>query len=180
MEQEQQYPLNRGELTEIDLRYLAKALGFQAKVFLNADGVKTAVGSPRVGGGATAGNGGVSEEHFICLLDSGVFNRRLHKTFNTRDADYNVKLTKGALTLLVRKMCSYQEIRQVGGAGETGRGRGGRWAGQGRQVGWTVLVVGDYLRQLILSKNSALHCMSSRGSTSAQDTIYCCYFGLPR
>lgn len=114
MEAEQKYPLHRGELTESDLRYLAKALGFQAKVFLSADGAKTSEGSPRTAVGAMAEGGGVSEEHFIHLLDSRVFDRRLHKTFNTRDADYNVKLTKGALALLVRKLCSYQEIRQVG------------------------------------------------------------------
>lgn len=112
MEAEQKYPLNRDGLTENDLRYLAKALGFQAKVFLSAEVVKTSEGPPRTFGAVTDG-GGVSEEQFIHLLDSRVFDRRLHKTFNTRDADYNVKLTKGALALLVRKMCSYQEIKQV-------------------------------------------------------------------
>lgn len=114
MEAEQKYPLKRGELTESDLRYLARALGFQAKVFLFADGAKTSEGSPRVAAGEMAEGGSMSEEHFIHLLDSRVFDRRLHKTFNTRDADYNVKLTKGALALLARKICSYQEIKQVG------------------------------------------------------------------
>ena len=116
MEAEQKYPLNRGELTESDFRCLAKALGFQARVFLSAcdGGSKRTGGSPRSGGGGMTERGGVLEEHFIQLLDSGAFNRLLHKTFNTRDADYNVKLTKCALTLLMRRMCSFQEIRQVG------------------------------------------------------------------
>ena len=98
MDTVQKYPKVRGQLSEEELKYLAKSLGFRSTVFL---GLEPADKYP------------LRMDTFTLLLDSRAYDRRLHRTFNTRDANYNVKSVKSALGHLQHKMLSFSEIGQV-------------------------------------------------------------------
>lgn len=98
MDIEQKYPKFRGLLSKEELLYLAKSLGFRSTVFLgNENGTKYPM----------------PVESFIQLLDSRTYDRSLHRTFNTRDANYNVKSIKKVLEHLQHKTLSFSEIRQA-------------------------------------------------------------------
>ena len=102
MDPEQIYPRNRGEFRENELIFLAKALGFRGTTFLVSDVSNFREASP------------ITQENFYQLLDNRTFERSLHKTFNNKEASYNVKVTKTVIRHLQRKALSFSEIRQVG------------------------------------------------------------------
>lgn len=92
-----------------ELASLASALGFPSDLFrsamLSATDDLMQVECTRLQGGKL-----VSEESLKYLLDSGLLNRRLEKTFNKHDAEYNKTVILKAASLLRRGRLSYGEI----------------------------------------------------------------------
>ena len=105
------YTTKKGCFKKGELTKLASALGFPSDILLK-ELTKSTDSTLQYEYTRLQAGKSITEKNLKYMLESGVLNLRLEKTFNRYDAKYNVKLIVKAMSLLHHRQLTYSEISE--------------------------------------------------------------------